>query len=102
VIKQLRSTPAVCFRATVIATTLKTEKAGLQWDIVDGLLSFRVEGRRVRICVGPHFAVLAYVLANRTLLKTGAAVATIAVKQPDGSLLTSRVAAEKDGSKPPM
>jgi len=27
---------------------------------------------------------------------------TIAVKQPDGSLLTSRVTSEKDGIKPPM
>ena len=45
---------------------------------------------------------LAYVLADRTLLKDGAAVVTIAVKQPDGSLLTSRVTSEKDGIKPPM
>jgi len=39
---------------------------------------------------GPDVPVLAYVLADRTLLKNGAAVVTIAVKQPDGSLLTSR------------
>ena len=49
--------------------------------------------------VGPDVPVLAYVLADRTLLKTGAAVVTIAVKQPDGSSLTSRVTAEKDGVK---
>ena len=52
--------------------------------------------------VGPDVPVLAYVLADRTLLKTGVAVVTIAVKQPDGSLLTSRVTAERDGVKPPM
>ena len=44
---------------------------------------------------------LAYILADRTLLKTGAAGVTIAVKQPDGSLLTNRVTAEKDGFLPP-
>jgi hypothetical protein len=46
--------------------------------------------------------VLAYVLADRRLLKSGAAVVTIAEKQPDGSLLTTRVTAEKNGVKPPM
>ena len=45
---------------------------------------------------------LAYVLADKTLLKTGATVVTIAVTQPDGSLLTNRATAEKDGVKPPM
>jgi hypothetical protein len=35
------------------------------------------------------------VLADKTLLKTGAAVVTIAVTQPDGSLLTNRVTARK-------
>jgi hypothetical protein len=42
--------------------------------------------------------VLTYVLADKTLLKTGATVVAIAVTQPDGSLLTNRVTAEKDGS----
>jgi hypothetical protein len=40
--------------------------------------------------------VLAYGLADRTLLKTGAAVVTIAMKQLDGGLLTSRVTVEKE------
>lgn len=52
--------------------------------------------------VAPEVPVLAYVPADRTLLKTGAAVVTTAVKQPDGSLVTSRVTAEKNGVKPPM
>ena len=52
--------------------------------------------------VGPDVPVLAYVLADRTLLKSDAAIVTIAAKQPDGTLLTSRVTAEKDGVKPPM
>ena len=52
--------------------------------------------------VGPDVPVLAYVLADRTLLKPGAAVQTIASKKPDGSLIANRVTAEKDGVKPPM
>ena len=52
--------------------------------------------------VGPDVPVLAYVISNATLLKPGAAILTIARKQADGSLLTNRVTAEKDGVKPPM
>jgi hypothetical protein len=52
--------------------------------------------------VGPDVPILAYVVADRTLLKPGAAVVIFAQKQPDGSLATTRVYAEKDGVKPPM
>ena len=52
--------------------------------------------------VGPDVPVLAYVAGDATLLKPGAAILTTARKQPDGSLLTNRVTAEKDGVKPPM
>jgi hypothetical protein len=52
--------------------------------------------------VGPDVPVLAYVAGDATLLKPGAAILTIARKQPDGSLLTNRVTAEKGGVKPPM
>jgi hypothetical protein len=43
-----------------------------------------------------------YVLADRRLLKSNATVVTIAEMQRDGSLLTTRVTAEKNGVKPPM
>jgi hypothetical protein len=52
--------------------------------------------------VGADVPVLAYVDADRTLLKPGAAVLIFAQKQLDGTLTTSRVTAEKDGVKPPM
>ena len=52
--------------------------------------------------VGPDVPVLAYVAGDTTLLKPGASIVTIARKQPDGSLVTNRVTAEKDGVKPPM
>jgi hypothetical protein len=67
-----------------------------------GIVHVTYKGGESEYVVGPDVPVLAYVLADRTLLKTGAAVVTIAGKQPDGSLLTSRVTAEKDGVKPPM
>ncbi|MBV8337657.1 MAG: hypothetical protein JO358_19930 [Alphaproteobacteria bacterium] len=67
-----------------------------------GIVHVTYKGGQSEYVVGPEVPVLAYVLADRTLLKTGAVVVTIAAKQPDGSLLTNRVTAEKDGVKPPM
>src|SRR6266481_3078773 len=52
--------------------------------------------------IGPEVPVLAYVAGDRTLLKPGAAVVTIAQKKPDGTLTTGRATAEKNGVKPPM
>jgi hypothetical protein len=52
--------------------------------------------------VGPDVPVVAYVVADRSLLKPGAAVLIFAQKQPDGTLTTKRVTAEQDGVKPPM
>jgi hypothetical protein len=46
--------------------------------------------------------ILAYVAGDRSLLKPGAAVFTVAQKKPDGTLTTGRVTAEKNGVKPPM
>ena len=67
-----------------------------------GIVHVTYKGGESEYVVGPEVPVLAYVLADRTLLKTGAAVVIIATKQPDGNLLTNRVTAEKDGVKPPM
>ena len=52
--------------------------------------------------VRPEVPVVAVVAGDRSLLKPGASVVTIAQKKPDGSLTTGRVTAEKDGVKPPM
>jgi hypothetical protein len=67
-----------------------------------GVVHVTYKGGESEYLVAPDVPVLAYVLADRRLLKPGAAVVTIAVKQPDRSLLTSRVTAEKNGVKPPM
>jgi hypothetical protein len=67
-----------------------------------GVVRVTYKGGESEYVVAPDVPVLAYVPADRSLLKPGAAVTTIAVKQADGSLLTNRVTAEKDGVKPPM
>ncbi len=67
-----------------------------------GVVKVTYKGGESEYVVAADVPVLAYVPADRTLLKPGAAVVTIAAKQPDGSLQTGRVTAEKDGVKPPM
>ncbi len=67
-----------------------------------GVVHVTYKGGDSEYVVAPDVPVLAYVPADRALLKPGAAVMTIAVKQADGSLQTNRVTAEKDGVKPPM
>jgi hypothetical protein len=67
-----------------------------------GGVRVKYQGGESEFEVGPDVPVLAYVLADRTLLKPGAAILTIASKKPDGSLTANRVTAEKDGVKPPM
>jgi hypothetical protein len=67
-----------------------------------GVVRVTYKGGESEYVVAPDVPLLAYVPADRSLLKPGAAVTTIAVKQADGSLLTNRVTAEKDGVKPPM
>ena len=42
------------------------------------------------------------VAGDRSVLKPGAAIVTVAQKKPDGTLTTGRVTAEKDGVRPPM
>jgi hypothetical protein len=67
-----------------------------------GVVHVTYKGGQSEFVVGPEVPVLAYVAADRKLLKPGAAVVTIATKQADGGLGTDRVTAGKDGVKPPM
>jgi len=67
-----------------------------------GIIHVRYKDGQSEFTVGPEVPVLAYVAADRTLLKPGAAIVTTAIKQPDGSLNTSRITAEKNGIKPPL
>jgi len=54
------------------------------------------------IVVGPETPIFGYGTGDASLLKPGAAVFIVALKQPDGALTAARVTAEKDGVKPPM
>jgi len=67
-----------------------------------GVIHVKYKEGESEYTVGPEVPVLAYVPGDRSLLKPGAAVLTIAQKKPDGTLTTGRVTAEKDGVKPPM
>jgi hypothetical protein len=67
-----------------------------------GIIRVTYKDSQSEYTVWPGVPVLAYVVGDTTLLKSGAAILTIARKQADGSLVTNRVTAEKDGVKPPM
>jgi hypothetical protein len=60
------------------------------------------KGGESEYMIGPEVPVLAAAPGDPSLLKPGIAVFVIAVKNPDGSMTTSRLYAEKDGVKPLM
>jgi hypothetical protein len=65
-------------------------------------LKVSYKGGESEIVVGPETPVFGYGTGDASLLKPGAAVFIVALKQPDGTLTASRVTAEKDGVKPPQ
>ncbi|MGD9615004.1 MAG: hypothetical protein AB7H90_05885 [Alphaproteobacteria bacterium] len=67
-----------------------------------GVVQVKYKDGQSEFTIGPDIPILAYVPADRSLLKPGASVLAIAVKQPDGSLRTNRITAEKNGVKPPI
>jgi hypothetical protein len=67
-----------------------------------GVIHVKYKEGESEFTVGPEVPILAYVAGDRTLLKPGAAIFTVAQKKPDGTLTTGRVTAEKNGVKPPM
>jgi hypothetical protein len=67
-----------------------------------GVIHVKYKEGESEYTVGPEVPVVAYVAGDRSLLKPGAAVLIVAQKQPDGTLTTGRVTAEKNGVKPPM
>jgi hypothetical protein len=66
------------------------------------VLKVKFKGQESEFIVGPECPVLGLGTGDPSLLKPGAAVFVIAQKQPDGSMTSSRLYAEKDGVKPPM
>jgi len=67
-----------------------------------GVIHVKYKEGESQYTVGPEVPIVAYVAGDRSLLKPGAAVFTVAQKKPDGSLTAGRVTAEKNGVKPPM
>jgi hypothetical protein len=64
------------------------------------LVKVTYKGGSADIVVGPEVPIVTYGPGDIGLLKPGAAVSIQAVKNPDGSLSTNRITAEKDGVKP--
>ena len=67
-----------------------------------GVIHVKYKEGESEFTVGPEVKIVAYVAGDRSLLKPGAAIFTVAQKKPDGTLTTGRVTAEKNGVKPPM
>ena len=67
-----------------------------------GVIHVKYKEGESEFTVGPEVQIVAYVAGDRSLLKPGAALFTVAQKKPDGTLTTGRVTAEKNGVKPPM
>ena len=67
-----------------------------------GVIHVTYKDGQSEFTVDPDVPILAYVAADRSLLKPGASISTTATKGADGSLRTSRVTAEKNGIKPPI
>ena len=67
-----------------------------------GVIHVKYKDGEAEYTVGPEVPIVAYVAADRSLLKPGTAVVIIAQKKPDGTITTGRVTAEKNGVKPPM
>jgi hypothetical protein len=67
-----------------------------------GVIHVKYKEGESEFMVGPEVQIVAYVAGDRSLLKPGAAIFTVAQKNPDGTLTTGRVTAEKNGVKPPM
>lgn len=66
------------------------------------VITVTYKGGKDDVVVTPDVPVVTYGPGDKSLLKPRAAVFVAAQKKPDGSLVTSRITAEKDGVKPPM
>ena len=60
------------------------------------------KGQEAEIIVTPDVPVVAFVPADMSLVKPGAAIIVSGVRRPDGSVVATRATLEKDGVKPPM
>jgi hypothetical protein len=66
------------------------------------VLHVTFKGGESEFSIGPEVPILAGAPGDKSLLKLGAAVYVIALKNADGTVTSTRLYAEKDGVKPPM
>ncbi|WP_262268874.1 hypothetical protein [Microvirga yunnanensis] len=66
------------------------------------VLRVTYKGQEAEIIVPPDVPVVAFVPADMSLVKPGAAIIVSGVRKPDGSVVATRATLEKDGVKPPM
>ena len=64
------------------------------------VLTVKYKDGEKKIIITPDSTIRAYVVGDKSELKTGAAIATFAVKKPDGSFETSRINVGRDGIAP--
>lgn len=76
--------------------------AGIASAAQGQVLKLTYKGGESEIIVAPDKPIVTFAPGDASLLKPGAAIITVALKKPDGSLSAARVTAEKDGVKPPM
>jgi len=68
---------------------------------VDGqVLTVKYKGGEKKIVITPETVIRAYVPADRSELKPGAAISAFATKKPDGSFETARINVGRDGVAP--
>jgi hypothetical protein len=84
------------------ATMTNATVTGIATATAGQTVKVNYKGTESEFVVGPECQVFSYVQGDPSLLKPGAAIFTVAQKQPDGSLTAARITAEKDGIKPPM
>jgi hypothetical protein len=100
----MRGTAEGQFRWDLVPDSLMTNAtvAGITAAPQGQILKVTYKGSDSEIMVSPDIPIVTYVPGDASLLKPGAAIFSIALKMADGSLTAGRVAAEKDGVKPPM
>jgi len=64
------------------------------------VLTVKYKDGEKKIVITPESTIRAYVVGDKAELKTGAAIATFAVKKPDGSFEASRINVGRDGIAP--
>ena len=69
-------------------------------DVEGQVLTVKYKDGEKKIIITPESVIRAYVVGDKSELKPGAAIATFAMKKPDGSFETTRINVGRDGIVP--